>query len=472
VVSITSGVSSANRFRNAYQEIDQQAVMRPLTKWVGYVTEPARAPDMLHRAVIEAMSGTPGPTHLDVASNFISGEFPGTVQQPPSPRHMRLPVQRPPAPEEEVAAAAELLNTAERPLILAGGGVILSRAWEALSVFAKAQGIPVVTSMAGKGSICETDPLSVGTCGVYSRRVANEIVAEADVLLAIGTQLGQMPTDVFKLPLPTTRLIHVDLDATKLNRNFAASLSVVADARAFLEQVLAQPGSVASPQGRRSWCGSVAQRVSAWRDKFETLAAVETIENKINPRFVMATLNRFIDADHIVVADTGYSAAWAGTMIEMKTAGQTYIRAAGSLGWALPGAIGVKLASPTRDVICLTGDGGIGYHISDIETAVRIGTPMTIVLLDNSTLGFEYTVQKLYYKQVSQAAHGFGPIDYAAVARGFGAQAVRVTSPDRLMPALEHARSCGKVCLIDVVTSPEIGAPYTRYENVAGEREL
>ena len=160
-------------------------------------------------------------------------------------------------------------------------------------------------------------------------------------------------------------------------------------------------------------------------------------------------------------------------MIETKAPGQGYIRAAGSLGWAFPAAIGVRLAAPkNKRVICLTGDGGFGYHLSDLDTAVRLNAPVITVVLNNATLGFEYTVQKLYYRKITKSAHAFGENNFAAVASAFGARGIRVTTPDALLPALQRAARSGEPTVIDVMSSPEIGAPYTRYENAEGQREL
>lgn len=473
VVSVSSAVATASRFRFAYQEVDQQALLAQVTKWTGYATEAARAPDMLNRAVIEAMSGPPGPVHLDVASNFFSMPYPGELTSMVSDRHMTVPAQRVAPPQDEIDRAAALLRKAKRPVILAGGGVIISKAWEELTRLAEALSIPVVTSMAGKGSIAETHPLAVGVCGVYSRIPANETLKAADVCFAVGTKLGQMPTDVYKLPAEATKLMHLDLDPRVLGRNFKCDVSIVADAKIGLSMLLDAVADSRKPPQKSEWALDAAKRTSAWRKRFEQLAGKKMVQGRINPRYVMHLLNQFVGPDDIVVADTGYSAAWAGTMIETKAAGQGYIRAAGSLGWAFPGAIGVRLAAPrSKRVICLTGDGGFGYHLSDLDTAVRMGAPVVTVVLNNATLGFEYTVQKLYYGKITRAAHAFGDNNFADIATAFGARGVRVNSPDQLLPALKRAAKSDKPTVIDVLSSAEIGAPYTRYENAEGERDL
>lgn len=473
VVSVSSSVATGNRFRFAYQEVDQQMMLAPVTKWTGYATTPERVPDILQRAVIESLSGAPGPTHIDIASDFFTAEFKGEAVLPAPAGLAGVAAHRPLPASAEIEAAAQLLVQAKRPVILAGGGVHISKGAAALVALAEALAAPVLTSMAGKGSISEVHPLSVGVCGVYSRKVANDVLAEADLCLAVGTKLGAMPTDNFKLPARGTKLIHADIDQRVLGRNFPAAAGMVGDARAVLEALRASLGAGLPNAGERAaWARGVAARVMAWRDRFNEIAERRTVAGRIDPRYVMHCLNRIIGAEDLLVADTGYSAAWAGTLIDMKATGQRYIRAAGSLGWAFPAAIGVKLAAPTKRVFCVTGDGGLGYHLADLETALRLDVPTITVLLNNSTLGFEYTVQKLYYEKRADSAHAFRETNYAEIARAFGAHAERVETADSVMPSLERAAASGKPALLDIVTSPEVGAPYTRYENMPGEREL
>ncbi len=189
-------------------------------------------------------------------------------------------------------------------------------------------------------------------------------------------------------------------------------------------------------------------------------------------RSVMQTLDDHVREDDVVVADTGYMASWASTLIEQKRAGRFSLRAAGSLGWAFPGAMGAKLAAgDKRRVLCLTGDGGFGHHLADLETALRWKLPVVTVVMNNASLAFEYHIQKFIHKELCPEASDFLDTDFAAVARAFGAHGERVADPDELEPALRRAEASGKPALVDVVVSREVPAPTTRYDSVK-PREL
>ena len=186
----------------------------------------------------------------------------------------------------------------------------------------------------------------------------------------------------------------------------------------------------------------------------------------------MQTLDAYVEGDDIVVADTGYMASWASTLIDQKVPGRSSLRAAGSLGWAFPGALGAKLAvGDKRRVVCLIGDGGLGYHLADLETALRWKLPVVTVVMNNASLAFEYHVQKYIHKELCPEVSDFLDIDFAAVARAFGAHGERVSEPDALAPALRRAEASGKPAVVDVAISREVYPPTTRYETVHA-REL
>jgi acetolactate synthase-1/2/3 large subunit len=191
----------------------------------------------------------------------------------------------------------------------------------------------------------------------------------------------------------------------------------------------------------------------------------------MRPEAVMAALDEALPADAILVADTGYSAAWAGALADVKTDGRAFIRADGSLGWAFPASLGAQLAAPDRQVVCITGDGGIGYHIADIETALRLDLPVTVVILNNGTLAFEEHVQNLLYGRAVLEVDRFTDVDYAEVARAFGARGHRVTNVSDFRAALDAGFERRVPTIIDAVIDREALGPVTRYDRVR-EREL
>jgi acetolactate synthase-1/2/3 large subunit len=327
--------------------------------------------------------------------------------------------------------------------------------------------------MAGKGSIAEVHPLAVGTCGRYSRKVANDVLGDADFCLAVGTRLSSMGTDVFKYPRKGTRIVHIDLDPNSLGRTYREELSIVGDARVALI-MLREATQSARPNGRpwAAWTKEVEGRVAAWREDVERVSRDPAIGGRLNPYHLMRLLDHHIGGNDLLVADTGYMAAWAVTVLEQKQPGRSTLRAAGSLGWAFPATFGAKLAAGgKRRVFGLSGDGGIGYHIADLETALRLKIPAIQIVLNNSSLAFEYDVQKYVHGELCPEASDFLDVSFADVARAFGAHGERVTTPEEFIPALRRAEDSGKPAIIDLVVSRELPPPVTRYE-AAGLRNV
>ena len=471
LIAISASTSTQMKHRLDYQEVDQLPMFQPFTKWSGELQAPNRIFDLLTTAVRASVSGVPGPVYLAVPHDFFQLSLDSTVTMQCDETLREFPVHRLTPPASEIEAAVAVLSEAERPLIFAGGGILLSKAWDELTRFAEKLEIPIVTSLAGKGSIAETHQLAVGVAGRYSRRVANEVLAMCDTCLVIGSRLGSLATDGFTLPRPGSRIIHVDLDPMILGRTYKEELSMIGDAKATLELFLNAVEGEQEPTWR-DWTEEVRGKVTKWRSGFSEIASKQILEGRIDPRFVMKTLNDHVRDDDVVVADTGYMASWASTLIEQKIPGRFSLRAAGSLGWAFPGAMGAKLAVGDKQrVLCLTGDGGLGYHLADMETALRWKLPMVTVVMNNASLAFEYHVQKYLHKEMCPEASDFLDTNFAKVAQAFGLHGERVTDPDELEPALRRAEESGKPSLVDVVVSREVPAPTTRYES-AQPREL
>jgi thiamine pyrophosphate-dependent acetolactate synthase large subunit-like protein len=429
----------------------------------------------------------------------------------------------------------EAVLAAERPVLLVGNGIHQSKAYDALQQFAERLAIPIVTSVAGKGAIADSHPLAIGTAGRYSRRYANEAVASADLILAVGTGLGGMVTDSFKLIAAGCRLIHVALDPDVIGQNFPTDIGIVADARAFFEAALdatvVLPGSAsaadrtngrghpssdhpaangngrshnghrrnghesngrsmvartgsdaatgadsqaipAAARAHRAWLQLLTAHRRAWHDKRIELASQDGTDGRpMRPESMMAALNELLDDDAIVCADTGYSSAWAGGLLELRRAGRGFFRADGSLGWSFAGGLGAQMAAPNQQVVSIIGDGGFGYQLADIETAVRLGLPTVTVILNNGTLAFEAHVQTLLYDHLVPEVDDFLDVDYGRVARDFGAGGVRVSNAPDFRRAVRRALRRDGPTIIDAVIDRDAIAPVTRYDRVRS-REL
>jgi acetolactate synthase-1/2/3 large subunit len=382
---------------------------------------------------------------------------------------MELPLQRPTVTASEADEVVRILTAASRPIFLTGSGIHQSGAHDALRKVAERLAIPVATSNAGKGGIAETHDLALGSVGRYSRNYANAALRDADVILAVGTALGGMVTDSYRLISNDQQVIHVSVDPEVLGMNFPTRMGLVADARAFLEAVLdacdrqeAMPSTASLTNAQ-----NLAAERTAWRERRAELATQNGNDGgPMRPEAIMAVLEDQMADDAVLVADTGYSAAWAGALAEMKEAGRNFIRADGSLGWAFPGALGAQMAEPDKQVICITGDGGFGYHIGDIETAIRHQLPVIVVILNNQTLAFEEHVQNLLYGHVVPSVNEFVDVDYGLIARAFGANGFRVNNAEDFSRALAHGLERRAPTIIDAVIDREAIAPVTRYDRV------
>ncbi len=469
VVALTSAMRRADRSRKEYQELDQPSMFASVTKWGVEATVPTQAPRLVREAARRALSGAPGPVYVGIASDLFEIDIADHAESATLEQPLTMPLTRPAPSGEDARTVVRALAAAERPIILAGNGIHQSNAHEALRRFVERMGIPVVTSSAGKGSLAETHELALGSVGRYSRNYANAALRDADVVLAIGTQLGGLVTDSYRLITPGARLIHVCVDPDVLGLNFPTALGIAADAREFLDVALdaaerleIQRSPVASDHLAR-----LSDERAAWRTRRALIAADDGSDGgPMRPEAVMAAVEALMADDAILVADTGYAAAWAGALAETRSAGRNFLRADGSLGWAFPASMGAQMAAPERQVICITGDGGFGYHVGDIETAVRLELPVVVVILNNQTLAFEAHVQTLLYGHVVPEVNDFVDVDYGLVARAFGAHGVRVTTGAAFRTALAEGLARRGPTIIDAVIDREAIAPVTRYDRV------
>jgi acetolactate synthase-1/2/3 large subunit len=474
VIAMTSAMRRSERLRKEYQDLDQAPLFQSVTKWGIEAAMPTQVPRFIREAVRHALGGAPGPVYLGIPNDLFEAELPGYAGPPPGHGRTELPLARPAPTATDAEHIARALAGAQRPIILAGSGIHLSDAYSALRAVAERMAIPVVTSNAGKGSLPETHDLALGSVGRYSRNYANDALRAADVIVAVGTQLGGMVTDSFKLVSPDARVFHVSVDPDVLDLNFPTELGLVADARTFLEALsdaierLEALPSVTST----TYLAGLAEDRSSWRARLCALAAQDGLDGQpMRPEAVMRVIDAMTADDAVIVADTGYASAWAGALIETKQAGRNFMRADGSLGWAFPAALGAQVAAPDRQVVCVIGDGGFGYHIGDIETALRLQLPVVVVVLDNQTLAFEEHVQTLLYGHVVPEVNSFLDVDYGRIARSFGATGFRATNAEEFRRAFAVGLERKGPTIIDAVIDRQALGPVTRYDRVR-TREL
>jgi acetolactate synthase-1/2/3 large subunit len=429
VVAMPTSMRRQHRHAGEYQELEQIHLYSGVTKWQAEAQLPERIPHLVRAGAVRAVGVPPGPVYIGLPSDALELEVPGYVAPEPDSAVIALPTHRPRAGSELVARALDVLRGAERPVIIAGNGVHQSRAYEPLQRVAEALRSPVATSLSGKGTIAETHPLAIGTVGRYSRNYANALVHDADVILAVGSRLGGLVTDSYRLLGDGARIVHVDMDPNAFGGNYAAEVAVNADAGAFLEDLADALGAAGTGDGSRTgWLARVDEARAAWRERRATMAANDgTGDRPMRPEAVLAAVNELAPNDALFLADTGYAAAWAGALLELRRSGLGFLRADGSLGWAFPASLGAKLAAPDRPVIAVTGDGGMGMTLAEVETAVREEAHVVAIVFDNERYGMIRAHQD---RHGSLAAPGtdLGPLDFAAAARACGARGVRVES--------------------------------------------
>jgi acetolactate synthase I/II/III large subunit len=466
VVAITSSSNTKTRYKSEYQELDQKPLFQPITKMNVELPSPDRAAEILRSAIRTAVTGNPGPVHIDVPMNMFAADA-GDSPIYAEPQFTRYPATRPSPDDHDVESALRLLQEASKPVMVAGAGVVASGGWDELIELSETLALPVATTMGGKGSIAETHPNSLGVVGRYSRKSANEIVSEADAVLAIGCTLGALSTDTFQIPTKEARVVHIDIDPTVLGSAYREEVSIQADAKTALRAMLdhltqrrAEPAS-----NDNGWLEHARSRTAAWRAAYAE-AATRSRPGAIAPHAVFRALQEVAQPEDVVVTDTGYMGAWAGALYEMQAPGSYFIRTGGSLGWSLPAGLGAQVARPQNRVVTIIGDGGIGYHIGDMETAKRLDLPIVCVVLNNRSLAFEYHIQKYLFDTELPAVNDFFDTNYAEVARAFGWFGKRVEEAAEIPGALREALDSGEPAVVEVMVDKEAAAPVTYYEAV------
>lgn len=464
LIAITGGPATASRYRHAYQEVEDFSQFDSMTKLSLQVDDVSRLPDLMRQLFRAVTTGAPRPVHLRLRGSHGQG-LDGMIDAPVliEEQFKSVPAFRPEPEIERVKAAVALLAKAQRPIIVAGGGVTASQAQAELVEFAEKMQIPVATSLNAKGAILDTHPLAVGVSGVYSRACANQSISEADLVCFIGSRSGAQVTANWKIPAPGTQVIQIDIDPQELGRNYPNVASVLGDAKATLRHMInvapAKPSTA-----MQVWTARVGEIVTQWR------AGVATHYNSdaspMRPERICKEITAALPSNGVVVSDTGHAGMWTGQLIDITHKDQRFIRCAGSLGWGLPGAMGVKCAFPDRTVVLFTGDGGLYYHIGELETASRHGINLVVVVNNNSSLNQEIPLVGNAYK--GKRGDKYKPdemwrfqktADVAKIAEAMGCAAFRVETPAQLKELLPKAFAMNRPVVIDAISDENALAP-------------
>ncbi len=461
ILALNTDISVSSRGKFTLTELDQRSLMKPLTKWNAVLDRAADIPRTL-RSAFEAMtSGRPGAAH---------SALPFDVQNAPvdraevwaDPTLGSFPSRRVAPDPFFVELAAKLLRQAKKPLFICGGGVVLSGAEDALVSLSEKLSAPVATTVSGKGAIDERSPLAVGVVGSNGgTRETRAVVDAADLIVFAGCRAGSVTTERWRHPAPgSARIIHIDVDPTVPGRNYPVDVPLVGDARLCLTSLNEYLGEYK----READLSFVATKKREKFAAFEALAASN--DAPIKPERVVAELGRVLDHDAIVVADPGTPCPYFSAFYQVKGTGRRFFsnRAHGALGYALAASVGAHIGRPQVKSVALMGDGSFGMCVGELETAVRLGLPITFIVIANATYGWIKAGQKAGYQE-RYFSVDFGLTDHAKVAEAFGVRSFRVTDPARLHETLKQALAHGGPTLVDIVCQPlhEAKAPVSEW---------
>jgi acetolactate synthase-1/2/3 large subunit len=458
VVALTGKKPAMAQYRNAYQEVLHHPLFEPVTKYNVSIDTLEQLPHLLRQAFREATSGSPGPVHLDVLGHLglpiENGE--AEMEVVIEETFTRYPSIRPEPETEKLRAAALALAKAEQPVIVVGGGGIASSAGPEILELAEMLSIPVATSLGGKEAITDSHPLCVGVVGSYSRGCANRVVSEADLVLFIGSHTGDQVTNDWTVPGREVSVIQIDIDPSELGRNYPNTIPLMGDARVTVKRM---KEFLKESEGNRTWTQRAQELVREWRDEMEPLRHSGAIP--IRPERLCKEITEVLPSNGILVVDTGNAGIWTGTMVYLTQPGQSYLRAAGSLGWAFPASLGAKCGAPERPVVCFTGDGGFFYHLSELETACRCGIK-TVTVVNNNHSFSQITglISRAYEGRSGNRddLYKFREVDFSQIARDMGCFGIRVERPEEIAKALKEALASDLPTVVDVVTDPDCKA--------------
>jgi acetolactate synthase-1/2/3 large subunit/sulfoacetaldehyde acetyltransferase len=451
VVAIAGGAALAQQGRDAFQELDLVGLFRPVTKLSVQVTQPSRIPDMLRLAFRTAMSGRKGPVFVDIPRDVLNDQVVST--DPLAPETYRASHPAPPHPDA-VQEVARLLARAARPLLVAGGGVTWAGASELVARLSTGHGLPSITAYGRNDAVANRDPLYVGPLGRAGAPEAAEACRRADLLLVVGSRLGQF-TSFYdgRYIQPGTPIVQVDIDPRDIGRVYPVAVGIQADARETLAALLAALGEARIPPVAQAW----QREIQALRARRQArLLAEATLDGvPVKPQRVYAELRRALPPDTIVTLDAGAAPAYGYDRLHFDRP-RTFLTPLdlGSLGFAFPAALGAKLGRPEAPALAIHGDGGFLMNAQELETAVRHGIPAVALVMNNNCWGSEKAYQRHFYHG-RYVGTDIGNPRYDRFAELFGARGYYVERPDQIVDAVRAALGAGQPAVVEIPIDPD-----------------
>jgi acetolactate synthase-1/2/3 large subunit len=431
------------RGREGFQEVELERYFSHVAKWTVEVDQAKRMAELVERAFRVAMSGRPGPVVIALPEDVLI-ETAEMVFHPPTA------IEGPGPSEQGVAAFLEAIQKAERPVLIAGGGVRRSEAEDELVRFAEAFHVPVLASFRRHDVFPNRHPLYSGHLGLGTAPGVLETVKKADLIIAVGSRLSEVTSQDYSLIEAHHKLIHVDISPDTIGKVFSPRLGIVSDAKAFLHAVNAHP---LESSLRESWCKMCHERyVTA-----STLPKKGEVDSeRMDLKGVISALQEHASTHSIITNDAGNFAGWLHKYFQFNEKGSYIGPTSGAMGYGMPAALGAKLASPEKLVVSLSGDGGMMMTLQELETAVRYNIPIIAIVVNNHMYGTIRMHQEQHYPE-RVVGTLLNDVDFAAIAQGFGCQAYVVKETDQFSPTFEKALEALKFgpVLIEVKQDPE-----------------
>jgi len=454
ILAITGQAPRARLYKEDFQAVDIESIAKPVTKWAVTVRESALVPRVFQQAFHLMRSGRPGPVLIDLPIDVQLGEIEFDIDT-----YEPLPVYKPKASRKQIEAALALLDAAERPLIVSGGGVINAHAEALLVQFAETTGVPVVPTLMSWGAIADDHPLMAGMVGLQtSHRYGNATMLASDFVLGIGNRWANRHTGSIEVYTKGRKFVHVDIEPTQIGRVFGPDLGIVSDAKAALElfvEVAREWKAAGKLKDRSAWSQACRERKRTMQRK------THFDEVPIKPQRVYEEMNKAFGRDTCYVSTIGLSQIAAAQFLHVYAA-RNWINCgqAGPLGWTIPAALGVRAADPSRPIVALSGDYDFQFMIEELAAGAQFKLPYVHVVINNAYLGLirqaqrgfdmDYCVQLSFDNVNAPELNGYG-VDHVTVAEGLGCKALRVFEPDEIAPALQKAQAMAAEFQVPVV---------------------
>ncbi len=453
IILLGPGTATSKNGMGAFQEVDHMATFREVTKWSVRVDRPERVAWAMRRAFSIAAGGKPGPVYVELPLDLA-------VQEVEMPPYLPTKPAAPPAPDPmAVKQVVDLLLAAQRPVLVAGGGAVLAGAGDGLRQIAEMLGMPVLTSLSGRGIIPETHPLALGMTGLYFNKLSKQAYRETDLMLSVGCRHEEFSSAAWKHLPADARFVQIDIDPFEFGRNFVPELAVTADAR------LAASAIVQELRGRTIDEAAVrarAEAIAAARQGYEAEVAEECSSANsvpIRTKRVVWEMSRVFGRDTVLVCENGSQDLWAYyyPYYQVPEGGHCMVPAEQTcMGMGVMGAIGAKLARPDKKVVCTTGDGAFQMGMHELPTAVQYHAPVTWVILNNNSLGWIKLHSRALNKRYIAVDFDVQP-DFVQIAKANRCYGEKVQQPEEIRPALERAlgaNSRGVPAVLEFVVEP------------------